>query len=146
MKSSCGRDQLSSGESGKGENLDLSVFSNLDLPFHCFSLKCFQTADTTSVSREPRLSLVCRRRQCQHNPTKRKTSDSTITSSTSSYSRFGIQESFGEHLQQQHGGLAAEVASALCSPGGTQVVVEAVVALIHGGLQGWGLSGSDQPP
>ena len=59
-----------------------------------------------------------------------------------------IQESFGEHLQQHHGGLAAEVASALCSPGGTQVVVEAetVVALIHGGLQGWGLSGSDQPP
>ena len=71
-----------------------------------------------------------------------------ITSSTSSYSRFGIQESFGEHRQQHHGGLAAEVASALCSPGGTQVVVEveAVVALIHGGLQGWGLSGSDQPP
>ena len=60
--------------------------------------------------------------------------DSAIISSTSSYSRFNIQEYFG----QQHGGLAAEVASALSSPGGTQVVdeEEAVEAVAHGVLQG----------
>ena len=102
-------------ESGKGKSLSPRLFANSRQP---------SSAESFSVQTEA---------------VKRQSHEKENYHQWFSWTR---QEFFRQRLH--HGGLAPALASALSSPGGTQVVVE-VEEVWHGGVQGWGLRGSDQP-